>query len=804
MIYKCKFKSLLRRAMKKTTTKALNELLKRIILYMTLGVDVSSLFTDMCLISQYPDTQAKKMIYLFISNYAEANPDLALLAVNTFLKDCNDTDPKIRGLVLRSLCSLKSQLSTNEVKTQVIKMLEDKSPYVQKIAVFGCVKIYYVDNNFLDEYSLYDTFYNMLRSNHPIVVASVINALNEILADEGGMAVNSKIIIYLLNRFKEFNDYGQGLLVELAMKYTPKDEEEKLRIMNLLDYKLKSSNSHLVMAITKLFLQYNICNPNLFNHVLENVEDRLITLLMSSQDELKYIVLCHIYELVNIGGAKYFEKDYKRLFCDGDDKSYVQELKLKILDRITTENSFDDVFNELSQYINEVCMSLAQESVLIMGELGKRFNNRVNAILKKFSNILIDSKSYLYDYTVISLKTIFSTGVRLDSAELIECLNHLEGLIDYVKSEKAQISFIWLLSHFYNKIENSSYLLEKFVHELENTDKSEEFKLQLINSVVYSFLKKPKEMLPILHKLFSYILSAEGENYVVTSKIKLYWTAMQNDIKVFERTFCEFFETLNIGRTERQLSIDDYKNINTLNVIYHKPAESFTKPLKYFINQRLKEAEELEANADNVEVNIEDDDDLGDTDSGPVISTPVEHKPKVNKPVVKDNDDIDFLDMDFDNETAGHDNDDDLNILDIDFSDSKPKLQPKVGMPQSVKKKIEYMADELDPADFQDQWVKTEESLEITTKLKTLIKNKETIIDTLEQYNIFCIASREDEDDVKYYFYGRRKNIKTYDLIEINIYNSKEIEIIIKCDNEDIGNEALEYIKEVLHGEGYI
>ena len=51
MIFKCYLISLLRRALKKTTTKDLIELLKKVIMYMTLGVDVSSLFADMCLLS---------------------------------------------------------------------------------------------------------------------------------------------------------------------------------------------------------------------------------------------------------------------------------------------------------------------------------------------------------------------------------------------------------------------------------------------------------------------------------------------------------------------------------------------------------------------------------------------------------------------------------------------------------------------------------------------------------------------------------------------------------------------------------
>jgi len=47
------------------------------------------------------------MIYLYISNHAESKPDLAIMAINTFLKDIDHKDEKIRGLALRYLCSLR-------------------------------------------------------------------------------------------------------------------------------------------------------------------------------------------------------------------------------------------------------------------------------------------------------------------------------------------------------------------------------------------------------------------------------------------------------------------------------------------------------------------------------------------------------------------------------------------------------------------------------------------------------------------------------------------------------------------------
>ena len=34
--------------------------------------------------------ELKKLVYLYLINYAKVQPDLALLAVNTFVKDAND------------------------------------------------------------------------------------------------------------------------------------------------------------------------------------------------------------------------------------------------------------------------------------------------------------------------------------------------------------------------------------------------------------------------------------------------------------------------------------------------------------------------------------------------------------------------------------------------------------------------------------------------------------------------------------------------------------------------------------------
>lgn len=55
--------------------------------------------------------------------------------------------------------------------------------------------------------------------------------MNEILASEGGMAINQPIITYLLSRIREFNEWGQCAVLELTAKYTPANNEEMFDIM---------------------------------------------------------------------------------------------------------------------------------------------------------------------------------------------------------------------------------------------------------------------------------------------------------------------------------------------------------------------------------------------------------------------------------------------------------------------------------------------------------------------------------------------------------------------------------------------
>jgi AP-4 complex subunit beta-1 len=63
------------------------DIIKKVIAYMTLGIDVSRLFADMIMAIETKDLVVKKMVYLYLSNYANKEPDIAIMCINTLRRD---------------------------------------------------------------------------------------------------------------------------------------------------------------------------------------------------------------------------------------------------------------------------------------------------------------------------------------------------------------------------------------------------------------------------------------------------------------------------------------------------------------------------------------------------------------------------------------------------------------------------------------------------------------------------------------------------------------------------------------------
>jgi hypothetical protein len=94
---------------KPDVVRAKRECLQRLIRHMTAGIDMSAAFipATKCVALSKSDLPLKKMLYWYLRSAARQNAEVALLVVQALTTDAKDPDPAIRGLALRSICSLR-------------------------------------------------------------------------------------------------------------------------------------------------------------------------------------------------------------------------------------------------------------------------------------------------------------------------------------------------------------------------------------------------------------------------------------------------------------------------------------------------------------------------------------------------------------------------------------------------------------------------------------------------------------------------------------------------------------------------
>lgn len=172
---------------------------------------MSRLFSEMVMASQMGDTVQKKMVYLYLTTYAEQNAELAILAVNTLQKDTKDVDPSVRGLALRSLCSLHLPNMVEYLEPAISAGLSDPSGYVRKTSVMGVLKFNLLTGmpGFVDQLKV------MLTTDQdPNVVANCIVVLKE-MGELPGL-LDQALVYSLVNKFHAFSEWSKCLIIDFS------------------------------------------------------------------------------------------------------------------------------------------------------------------------------------------------------------------------------------------------------------------------------------------------------------------------------------------------------------------------------------------------------------------------------------------------------------------------------------------------------------------------------------------------------------------------------------------------------------
>jgi vesicle coat complex subunit len=157
---------------------------KKVISAMTIGRDVGKLFPQVVKCIATSDLELKKLVYLYIINYARVKPVETLLAVNTFKKDASDmnSNPLARALAVRTMGCLGVEQIMQFLCDPLKDALMDKDPYVRKTAALCVAKIYDINAQLVEEqFCFVDMLQKMIEEEgNAMVIANCLASLIEI------------------------------------------------------------------------------------------------------------------------------------------------------------------------------------------------------------------------------------------------------------------------------------------------------------------------------------------------------------------------------------------------------------------------------------------------------------------------------------------------------------------------------------------------------------------------------------------------------------------------------------------------
>ena len=291
----------------------------------------------------------KKLASWYVARHSSADSDVSVLAINTLVTDVRDPNPVVRSLAVRTLAGIQLPELAEHGIYAVNSGLKDTDAVVRRAAVLACIQIFQTAPSAVLDGGLVDRLYTLIRDPDPIVVVNCLDALQEILADEGGVVVNRNMARYLVQRLESSPEPQCAALLQYLMKYQPRDEAETLDIMNTADAFLNSSNAVIVISTLRYFL--NIVSHGGLSHlradVVTRAEDSLFRLVSSDAHETVYAVIRFMREELVGEFTQILSRHHSAVLCHTNDPAYLKVIKIQLLVDIASESSVRAILDEL-------------------------------------------------------------------------------------------------------------------------------------------------------------------------------------------------------------------------------------------------------------------------------------------------------------------------------------------------------------------------------------------------------------------------------------------------------------------------
>ncbi|KAG2124243.1 adaptin N terminal region-domain-containing protein [Suillus clintonianus] len=556
--------------------------IKRVIASMTVGKDVSGLFPDVLKNMQTEDLEQKKLVYLYLMNYAKTQPELVILAVNTFVKDSEDPNPLVRALAIRTMGCLRAEKIIDYLCDPLQRALRDDNPYVRKTAALCVAKLYDLKPELVIENGFLDQLHDMISDSNPMVVANTVAALTDIhiaatsnqpadsTSDPALFSITSAILNKLLIALNECSEWGRVAILNALARYDAQDDKESEHICERVVPQFQHVNGSVVLAAMKVIMIHirNVRRDELVKQLIRKMAPPLVTLL-SSPPEVQWVALRNINLLLQ-KRSDLLSNEMRVFFCKYNDPLYVKIEKLDIMVRLASDSNVDALLSELKEYSSEVDVDFVRKSIKAIGQTAISIESAAERCVNVLLELINTRVSYVVQEGVVVMKDIFRKYPSTYEGVIPTLCANLEELDE----PEAKASLIWIIGEYADKIDNADELLGIFVDSF--TEESYQVQLQTLTAVVKLFLKKPDSSQGVVQRVLN-TATKDCDSPDVRDRAYIYWRLLSTDPGAAKAVVLAHRPPISIPRTTVSPALLEelLGEISSLASVYHKPAQTF-------------------------------------------------------------------------------------------------------------------------------------------------------------------------------------------------------------------------------------
>ena len=401
--------------------------------------DFGSLFPDILRCLQSKDVETKRLVYLYISNYAMQHADLVLLAMNTFVRDTeNKRSSQVRCLALRTITSLPLPSVVEYVDDPLRRGLKDEHPSVRRTAVMAIGKLCMRNREYFDDMELEGTLLELFMVDKDGWVSA--SALAVIL--ECGIACDSQKMLSRLATLFDANP-GEWGLVHVLRAYgqfaVNLSWEEASHVLKRVSACLNHGNPAVVMAAIKVILLTTLNHPDHVALYDRRVSACLSTLVQSGPPELRFVVLELVKDIVT--SCPSFAPNLQYLTINPDaDPLYLTNAKLQVIASIANRDNLLVILGELCENVKHHDPQFTDLIIATMRDLAVRFDGQFREmIVKQLIDVALTGLVPLFQSSVIALRSLNISDVDYSSI-----LTVYLAFTQPIEKDEAKCAVLWM------------------------------------------------------------------------------------------------------------------------------------------------------------------------------------------------------------------------------------------------------------------------------------------------------------------------------------------------------------------------